>query len=77
MKPDDREKHTASSGRVATAAFGVCLVIVAIVILVSVDRPIGVGALVAALVVGGLGVDACVSAVRNTRSMLERIGPLP
>ena len=57
--------------------FGVCLVILAIVILVSINGPIGLGAVIAALVIGLLGVDACVSAARNKRSLLERMGPLP
>jgi hypothetical protein len=32
---------------------------------------------VAALVVGGLGGDSVVSAIRNQRSLISRIGPLP
>jgi hypothetical protein len=60
-----------------TAAFGVFFVLLAIGIVLSVDGSMFVGAAVAALVVGLLGVDACVSAIRGKRSLLERIGPLP
>jgi hypothetical protein len=36
-----------------------------------------IAASVAALVTGGLGMDALPSAARNRRSILSRIGPLP
>jgi hypothetical protein len=36
-----------------------------------------VWAYLAAVVVGGLGLDALLSAARNRRSVLSRIGPLP
>jgi uncharacterized membrane protein YczE len=65
------------TARIVTAVFGVFLIVLAIGILLAVEEPIGVGALLAALVVGLLGVDACVSAARNKRSLVERIGPLP
>ena len=65
------------TGRVVTAVFGVFLVVVAIVVLVATDRPIPIGALTASLVLALLGLEACVSAVRSRRSLVERIGPLP
>ena len=74
MKNDQLRSKT---GRMVTAVFGVFLVGLAVVIWLSADNPISVGAVVAALAVGLLGVDACLSAVRNKRSLLERIGPLP
>lgn len=37
----------------------------------------GWGGIVAAIVVGGLGLDAVVAALRNRPSLLARIGPLP
>ena len=73
----DRDMQRSKTGRVVTAVFGVFLVALAIVILVSIDGTLTVGAVVSALVVGLLGVDACVNAARNRRSLLERIGPLP
>ncbi|MGH6623573.1 MAG: hypothetical protein ACREBN_06350 [Burkholderiaceae bacterium] len=60
-----------------TAVFGVFFVAPAIAIMVMVDRSMIVGAVIAALIVGGLGVDALVSAARNRRSLMSRIGPLP
>jgi hypothetical protein len=65
------------TARIVTAVFGVFFIVLAIGILLAVEEPIGVGALLAALVVGLLGVDACVRAARNKRSLVERIGPLP
>jgi len=75
--PVDREKQRWKAPRVVTAAFGACLVVLAIVILLSVDQSMLVGAIVAALVIGLLGVDACISALRDKPSLLHRIGPLP
>lgn len=63
--------------RTVTALFGLFFVVLAIGIVLSVDGPMSFGALVAALAVGALGIDACLSAIRGTRSLLERIGPLP
>jgi len=60
-----------------TAVFGAFLILLAVVILLSVDQSMIVGAVVAALVIGLLGVDACVSAARDKASLLQRIGPLP
>jgi hypothetical protein len=57
--------------------FGVFLILLAIGIVLSVDGPMYVGAVVAASAIGLLGVDACVNAVRSEQSLLERIGPLP
>lgn len=65
------------SNRVVTAVFGAFFVALAVAILVMVDRSMIVGAVIAALIVGGLGVDALVSAARNRRSLMSRIGPLP
>jgi hypothetical protein len=63
--------------RAVTALFGLVFVAIAIAIVVSADRPLSFGPLVAALAVGALGVDACLAAVRGRKSLLERIGPLP
>ena len=75
--PIARDRQRSKTERIVTAAFGVFLVVLAIVLFLSVDGPISVGQVVAALALGLLGVDACVSAARNKRSLLERIGPLP
>jgi len=75
-RPESDEPTTVTR-RTVTAAFGVFFVVLAVAIVLSVDGPLSIGAFVAALAVGLLGVDACVSAVRGKRSLLERIGPLP
>jgi hypothetical protein len=56
---------------------GALFVALAIAIVAVVERPMGLGALIAALVIGLLGFDALINAVRNRRSLLSRIGPLP
>jgi len=48
---------------------------IAIVYTSASDQPMG--AFVTAALVGLIGVDALVSAARNRRSLLSRIGPLP
>ena len=63
--------------RIVAAVFGVIFIALAVLLLMSVERPIGIGTLFASLVVGSLGVDGCLSAFRNKRSLVERIGPLP
>jgi uncharacterized membrane protein YuzA (DUF378 family) len=55
----------------------VAFVALAIAIIAVVDRPVGLGALVAATVIGLLGIDALIGAVRGKRPLLSRIGPLP
>lgn len=64
-----------SAGRLVTAAFGLLFVALAVAVVVVSDRSIG--PLMAAAVLGILGVDAMVSACRGKRSLLSRIGPLP
>jgi hypothetical protein len=61
--------------RLVTAAFGVLFAVIALVMVVVSDRSLG--PLLVAAVVGILGVDAVVSALRNKPSLLSRIGPLP
>jgi hypothetical protein len=56
---------------------GALFVALAIAIVAVVGRPIGLGALGAAMVIGLLGIEALISAVRAKRSLLSRIGPLP
>ena len=70
-------KQRSKTSRIVTALFGAFLVLLAVAILVSVDRSMIVGSVVAASAIGLLGVDACISAVRDKPSLLQRIGPLP
>ncbi|MEO6564686.1 MAG: hypothetical protein ABIO63_01515 [Casimicrobiaceae bacterium] len=63
--------------RTADAAFGLFFVVLAFVILFAAWDSTPFGAVVAALAVGLLGVEAIVSAARDRQSLLSRIGPLP
>ena len=61
--------------RWVTGLFGIFLLAMAAAIIVVSDR--SAGPVVAAVVLAGLGLDALASAIRNRRSLLSRIGPLP
>lgn len=58
-----------------TGAFGVLFVALALAILAISE--LSLRSVIAGVLVGGLGVDAIVSALRNKKSLLARIGPLP
>ncbi len=66
-----------TSRRLVTGAFGVFFIGLAGAIVLTVEGSMSLGTVLAAAAVGILGVEACISAVRGTRSLLERIGPLP
>ena len=77
---NSQKDKLATRGRLdrwVTAAVGLLFVGIAIAILAisASERPIA--AFLAAFVTGGLGMDALLSATRNRRSFLSRIGPLP
>jgi hypothetical protein len=63
--------------RWVTAAIGLLFVGIAITILAMLASERPIAAFLAAFVTGGLGIDALLSAARNRRSFLSRIGPLP
>ena len=65
----------ASESRIVTAGIGALFVVLAVLIVCLSGN--GWPAWLAALVVGGLGVDALVSALRKRRCLLARLGPLP
>ncbi len=67
----------ARSSRLVDLLCGVLFVVLAGAILALSDQPTTAGSILAALVVGGLGVEAIFSATRGKRSLLARIGPLP
>lgn len=73
--PADRQGTRSTAYRAFTAVLGIIFVGIAIVILAISERTFG--PLAAAVVIGALGVDAIVSALRNRESWLARIGPLP
>lgn len=77
MSDHGSNQDESHGGRIVTACMGALFAALAIAIIVVVDRPIGLGALVAAMVIGLLGIDALISAARGKRSLLSRIGPLP
>ena len=77
MTDHGRKQDEARGSRIATGCMGALFVALAIAIVVLVDRPMGPGALSAAVVIAFLGIDALISAVRARRSVLSRIGPLP
>ncbi len=77
MSDHGSNQDESHGGRIVTGCMGALCVALAIAIVVVVDRPMGAGALAAASVIALLGIDALISAVRGTRSLLSRIGPLP
>jgi uncharacterized membrane protein YqjE len=70
-------KDGSTGHRMATTLFGIFLVAMAILTLLVADRSTRLGSIAVAAVLAVLGVDAVVSAARNTRSLVSRIGPLP
>jgi hypothetical protein len=63
--------------RWAAAAIGALFIAIAISIPVASSGPLGLAAWFAVGLIGGLGLEAIVSAVRKRRCLLSRIGPLP
>ncbi|MFZ1623210.1 MAG: hypothetical protein WAU48_00280 [Gammaproteobacteria bacterium] len=49
----------------------------ALALAIFVVSDVSLESLIAAVLIGGLGLDAIVSALRNKKSLLARIGPLP
>jgi hypothetical protein len=60
-----------------TTVFGIFLILMAALILVSAERPTRVGVVVVAVGLGLLGLDAVISGVRRRTPLVSRIGPLP
>lgn len=63
--------------RIVDLLFGIFFVLLAVAILALSEPSTLAGSIVAALVIGGIGIEAMVSAVRGKPSLLSRIGPLP
>lgn len=66
-----------NSERWVAGAVGVLFIGIAMAIVYASAGDYTFVVIVTAIVIGGLGVDALLSAVRNRRSILSRIGPLP
>ena len=65
------------TSRIVDAVLGAALIAVAVAILWFAWHDTPLGAAVASAIVGGLGLDAVVSAARDRTSLVSRIGPLP
>jgi hypothetical protein len=76
-KPELPRGMRSRTYRWVTATVGLVFIALAVVIVFTADKNHTLGAVVAAFIVGGLGVDATISAARNRPSILSRIGPLP
>ncbi len=70
-------KDQGTRERIAAVVIGALFVGIALAILVSFVHDLSVGPVLAAIVIGGLGIEALLSAARNRRCLLSRIGPLP
>ena len=75
MKPTDNQPSQSKTYRAVTYAFGILFVLLGITIFVVTEFTLS--SLIAGVAVGGLGMDAIVSAFRHKMSLLARIGPLP
>ena len=60
-----------------TVTIGVGILFVILGILTAATAENGALSYLAALIIGGLGIEAIYSAVKNRQSLLSRIGPLP
>lgn len=69
--------NSTKSHRLVGVLFGVFFVALAVLIVATSDASTRLGAIAAAIVIGGLGLDLLISAMRGKRSLLSRIGPLP
>lgn len=72
---DETRLKGTTTYRPALAAFGLFFTAIAVAIVVVSELTFG--PIIAAAVIGILGIDAIVGAYRNTPSILSRIGPLP
>ena len=77
QEPSENRLLRSKRHRVITAGFGVLFIVLAVAIVVWSNPPMHLGAVLTALVIAALGLDALISAIRNKRSLLSRVGPLP
>jgi hypothetical protein len=66
-------KREGSGERVAAVLIGALFVGVSLAILAAFMHDLSVGPVLAAVVIGGLGIEALLSAARNRRCLLSRI----
>lgn len=75
MRKTDHRSAQSTTYRMVTYAFGVLFVALGVAIFVVAD--LSMGTIVAGILLGGLGLDAVVSAILGKKSLLAWIGPLP
>ncbi|MEO6076075.1 MAG: hypothetical protein ABIP56_04650 [Dokdonella sp.] len=75
MPSTENQPAQSTTYRIVTFAFGALFLGLSIAVFVVSNRSLG--AAIAGVVIGGLGLDAMISAVRSKQSLLARIGPLP
>ncbi|MEO7243071.1 MAG: hypothetical protein ABIW85_09185 [Variovorax sp.] len=66
---------SATVHRLVTMGFGILFVAIAVALLIITEP--SWRTVLGAIVIGGLGADAVVSAARKKKALLARIGPLP
>ena len=76
-EPRNEPNRESPAARIGSAVIGVLFIAAAILILLDATPFTSIWQPIAALVIGALGVDGVVSALRSKRSILSRIGPLP
>lgn len=74
---EERTERPHRFDRWIAAGIGVLFVAIAVTIVAESTGTPRLVVWLAALVIGALGIDAVVGAVRNRRCLLSRIGPLP
>jgi multisubunit Na+/H+ antiporter MnhG subunit len=77
MKQSKNHSKLNKVDRLVTAGFGLFFIGIAILTIFTSGSTSLVGKCVVVFLTGGLGAEALFSAVRNRRSLLSRIGPLP
>lgn len=75
MQPTEHSPAPSRAQRAVSYGYGVFFLALGLLIFVVAD--FSLGTVLAGLAVAGLGVDAIVSTLRNKKSVLARIGPLP
>ncbi|MCG9890708.1 MAG: hypothetical protein MH252_06510 [Thermosynechococcaceae cyanobacterium MS004] len=76
-KQPSQSRARSTINRWVESAFGLLFVGTGIAMLLLAAPSTRPGSVVAALVVGGLGVETLMSVAYNRQSLLSRIGPLP
>lgn len=76
-EPHNEPNRESPAARIGSAVIGVLFIAAAMLILLETSPFTSPWQPIAALVIGALGLDGVVSALRGKRSILSRIDPLP